>query len=167
MNIVDVLSAGQVERYHTVFTLRRQNVGEHSWAVAQIIYFLEDDPSQALIRAALNHDLPEAETGDVPAPLKWGNKEITKELDRLEELWHKRNGTWNVLTPKEKSILKFADSMELVMFCIEEARRGNAPLLDMAQKGLEYIKSKSLYREHPRALELVALQSTKLAGAYK
>lgn len=61
---------GQVERYHTWPTIRRQSNGEHTWQVMRIYHELfgsrdmRSNPDAWLVM--LYHDTPEAAFGDIP-----------------------------------------------------------------------------------------------------
>lgn len=117
--------AGRVTRYHTIPGCD-QTVAAHSWGVATIIlHYFPKEASAELLKAALYHDAPEEESGDIPADFKWANQPLVAILDRAEDDWHERNGTNTVLTEREKEILKLADRFELLWYCYEQACQGN------------------------------------------
>lgn len=117
--------AGRVTRYHTIPGCD-QTVAAHSWGVATIIlHYFPLEASGELLKAALYHDAPEIETGDIPANFKWSNPEIDVLLEAAETAWYERTGTNTVLTEREKHILKLADSFELLWYCYEQACQGN------------------------------------------
>jgi 5'-deoxynucleotidase YfbR-like HD superfamily hydrolase len=97
-------------------------------------------PSPELIKAALNHDVPEIVTGDIPATFKWGNDILVAMLDNVEKAFHKRVGTeWGELSKEEQHILKWCDTMELVLWCIEEKQMGNSAIGPVLDNGFMYL----------------------------
>lgn len=122
---VELRMAGHVKRWHTWPTIRPQTVAQHSHAAAMLLWQVYPDASQEMLMAMLVHDLPEVSTGDVPAHVKWASPEITAVLDAMEQSWLEDNALDFELTPLETSILKFCDSFELMLWCIEELKMGN------------------------------------------
>lgn len=128
-----ILAAGNVARFHAHTLVRPQSVGAHSANVAMICLMLsETTPSATLLLAALTHDYGEVRTGDIPAPCKW-RLSLTA-LDELGALESEvldaagLNDYTMMLTPKEKSILKLADTAECALKCIHERQLGNRTL---------------------------------------
>lgn len=118
---------GQVKRCHMIPTLKEQNVAAHSFGVAWWVWLLSHDnkPSVNLLMSALAHDLPEGETGDIPAPTKrrLGIGEVLAEWEAQTDA----SGFIPVfeLTECEVRILKLADCLELLQHCIRERTLGN------------------------------------------
>ena len=83
--LLNVLDGGEVKRYHTLSTIGEQTVGSHSWGVAVILNWLEPQISKHAILKALTHDVAEKQTGDMPAPTKWNNKDLAFELALVEK----------------------------------------------------------------------------------
>ena len=134
--------ASQVVRYHTVQTIGRQTVAEHSYHVAMLVLrFTDGNASQELLKAVLYHDLPEVETGDLPATFKWANLGVVQALNRVEEAFDEKYGTSVTLTDEERLILKAADILELVEYCIDQMNLGNRNMRIIAFRGLAYAKS--------------------------
>ncbi len=117
--------AGRVKRYHTTDTVRVQNVADHSWNVAQILLHVDPNCNRELLIAALHHDIPEYFTGDVPAPAKWASPSLTTDLAMLENEVEVELDICTFLRANEKALLKFADSLECLMWCVEEMQMGN------------------------------------------
>lgn len=119
---------GRVQRMHTVPTLQPQSVAAHSFGVAWWCWLLSNEvPSAVLLMAALQHDLAEHETGDIPAPTK-RKLEISKRVEDIEFEAINNVGMLiydTLLTDDERRILKVADSLELVQHCIREVSMGN------------------------------------------
>ena len=71
MNISFIFNGGVSKRYHTVDTLKSQDIAAHSFGVAWLCEVLTDGKaSKELIMAALAHDLAEHIVGDLPSPSK-------------------------------------------------------------------------------------------------
>lgn len=132
--------AGKVLRYHTVSLIKQQDLAAHSWGVMTIILYLEPEPSPALVRAGLFHDLAESYTGDMPAPTKRANPKIAEKLERLERKREVELGISYELSAHEQLLLKVADAAELVLFCHREANLGNAYAVDIRARGVEYLR---------------------------
>lgn len=122
--INDLLNLAHVQHWHNVPTLRKPSVAEHSYRVValtmeicEILEVNEIDTLDAL-RWATIHDGPEAETGDLPGPIK---KLLPVGLwTRLEGLlcpWF----TINIRTiPRQ--IVRVADRLETLLFIMEAGR---------------------------------------------
>jgi len=118
---------GQVKRCHMISTIHEQTVAAHSFGVAWWCWLLshENKPSPNLLMAALGHDLPEGETGDIPAPTKrrLGINDLLADWEAQADA----SAFIPVfeLTEDEARILKLADCLELLQHCIRERTLGN------------------------------------------
>jgi 5'-deoxynucleotidase YfbR-like HD superfamily hydrolase len=141
-----VRSGLQVARWHTCRTNRPQSVGEHTAGLLAIIFEI-CEPSIQLVRAALEHDVTESFTGDLPAPMKWKSTALNRELEELEEDLKARNGLvpGDALPPNELMLLKFADSMELFFFVIEELHSGNRGFAETVGSNIKHALDGMLY----------------------
>ncbi len=123
-----VLSGGRVARYHTLPTTHGETVGHHSYVVAWLVALLSYDmPSSRLLLAALQHDISEFITGDLPAPTKRSlgisNQFREYETDVLLKYGHE---DWEAsLTEDETRLLKLADRMAGMVHCLHERKLGN------------------------------------------
>lgn len=118
--------AAQVKRSHTVTTIGHQTIAEHSYHVAMLCWEMYDgQPSAELLKAAMFHDLAEISTGDVPATVKWKNNLLKNILEDMEESFNMQYGLVTELDEEERLILKYADSLELAFFCVDQIRMGN------------------------------------------
>lgn len=136
-----LLRAGLVVRYHTRPTHIVDTVGRHSYMVAWMCYFLTNGkPSGRLIMAALQHDTPEAVTGDLPSPVtrRFG-KRAMKALEHRVLL---RMGfpSYDLrLTKLERLLLKAADTLEGLLFTTHEVRGlGNTRLATVMMRYHKY-----------------------------
>ena len=119
-------AGGAVKRCHIVRTHGSQTNAEHMFGVALLCVPLADfAPSAELLKAALFHDLSEQATGDIPAQVKWGNPAIKAGFDLLEAAFNREHGLETKLTEEERTILKWADSLELAFYTREQEQFGN------------------------------------------
>lgn len=129
---LDFLANGRVtRRYHGLPMLDYQRVDSHSYGVAQLCRYLLQDYDDAgahinVIYAALDHDLAEFRTGDIPGPSKryLGIREPVQRWE--EELMNEAGLAQPELNEVEARILKIADAAEGCLHTIEERRMGNA-----------------------------------------
>lgn len=134
---------GCVVRCHTVPTLHPQNVAAHSFGVAWWCWILScEAPSAVLLMAALQHDIAEHTTGDIPAPTKY-ELNIRGAVQALEEDNMTQIGKLPlfVLNKEEEVILKLADSLELAQHCLREMWLGNRciKLGEMFHNACQYV----------------------------
>lgn len=125
MGIHDILRAADVKRWTIVRTVRDQSVAEHTFNVVMIARRLAthlgvDDA--VVIKAALEHDLDEIMTGDMPSPVKKKMKEHGYDPVKLENRPDRGD--------KVNMIIKMADYMESIWFLEENkvGRHANAVL---------------------------------------
>jgi hypothetical protein len=135
--------AGAVKRYHTVRTVRQQDLSAHTHGVLMLIKQVYPECSRHLLIAAMHHDLPELITGDVPAPVKRSSPGLAVVLEELEKgaapLYQDMG-----LTPFEECVLKWCDTFELVLYCMEEVLMGNDYAAIPMRRGLNWCKN-----DHP------------------
>ena len=108
---------------------RHESVGEHSWMMALIAFFLRDEFPEAdmdkVIRMCLIHDLGEAFTGDIPAFDKT-EADIQKEdaafdawvqilPEDAKEVFSALLAEMNALETQEAKIYKALDKLEAVI----------------------------------------------------
>lgn len=147
-------AAARVQRMHTLPTLYRQSVGEHTFGVLAILLTIVESPSAELMRAALYHDASEGLLGDTPAPMKWRYPNIEQALKQAEALIDDRFDIACHITDEEFKVLKYCDLMELTLFCIEEAMDGNRKMYGVGMRALRAIKERDLVSVTTRATEL-------------
>lgn len=131
--------AGAVKRYHVKRTHRTQTIAEHTFCMLMLVKQVAPHMDKsALYPAILHHDLPELMTGDVPAPIKRVHPELGPLMDSIERDLHPLYQEFN-LTQEEAALLKWADRMELVLWCLEEFRLGNTYVKPTVARGLGWI----------------------------
>lgn len=105
---------------------------------------LHPNPTIKLLRAALMHDMAEAELGDLPYTAKSSYWELNIEYNEAEYsvldklgLDHKDD-----LSEDDSRWLSAADMLELLFFCSEELEMGNQAVLPIYQRGLHILHNK-------------------------
>ena len=120
-----------VTRFHTETVLRPQNIGDHSFGVAWLCWYLSScNPSVQLLMAALSHDMAEQATGDMPSPTKRRLKlsEAFADIEADVMASHGMPNFEDSLTEAEKDTLKRADLIDGLMYCLRERQMGNTQL---------------------------------------
>lgn len=136
--------AGAVKRYHVKRTHRVQTVAEHTFGMLMLVKQVIECETIgkwnwfAIYNAILHHDLPELMTGDVPAPIKRAHPELGPLMDSIEQDLYPLYRDYG-LSPDEEAIVKWADRMELVLWCLEEYRMGNMFMMDTIRRGMGWI----------------------------
>jgi len=125
IRLENIRRGGHVERFHTVPTVSSQNNAAHSWGVATILFRICPKPSMALIKAALYHDVPECETGDLPAPAKWADSGLSEAVKGIEHTIKTAFDIHVALTSEEELWLSAADKLEGMFYCLEQRKLGN------------------------------------------
>lgn len=137
-----IMRGGRVKRYHVMDTLKQQTVAEHSFGVAWLVYQLSEGmPSVDLLMASLAHDVAECETGDLPAPAK-KKLGISEQFAKYEDDILDGAGVepfYVRLSDAERKILKFADTSELMLYCIREMSLGNMAMQEVYERGASYL----------------------------
>jgi len=144
MNMDRIRKGGAVRRYHTRALVGEQTVASHSWGVAAIVLRLAEGMPWTtigpLLKAALFHDVAEYDTGDIPATAKWRHKPLKAALDELELMVETDLGLSTAeLGPLEIKLLKAADMLELLWFCLEQRRLGNTTLDEVWENGVNFL----------------------------
>lgn len=137
--------AGAVKRYHVKRTHRTQSIAEHTFGMLMLVKQVTEGYPEyggrslaTMYEAVLHHDLPELMTGDVPAPIKRVHPELGPLMDSIEQQLvplYRDPG----LTADEGALVKWADRMELVLWCLEEVRMGNSFCKQTVARGLGWI----------------------------
>ena len=133
--------AADVLRYHTLRTLRQQSIGAHSFGVMQLVLAADPGCRKEVLVAAMRHDYSELFTGDVPAPAKRASAALQGALDDLERAQPHLAPHPGPFTSKELRLLKWADTMELVLWCLEEHEMGNTLVDRIATLGMTCIRA--------------------------
>lgn len=113
-----------VPRWGVMPVIKPQNVAEHSYHVTMLARWLvqyherHDDKSflADVLVHALEHDIEEAVTGDIPAPYKERQMDM---MDLMDE---------DDTTSEAESVVKLADVMEALVYLQEEMALGSSLL---------------------------------------
>ena len=168
--IKTIRSAADIRRYHTSRVIGEQTIGHHSFNVAMLVRVITNNEAGAdLIKAALDHDIPELATGDIPAPTKWLSPKIAEALYELDSQFHSAHGNFfteaHHLTEDEARVLSIADMLELVLFCIEQREMGNTHLLSVETNGKKALGKKPRPNNFEWNSNITSLLST--VGVYQ
>ena len=137
----------QIKRYHATPLHQNETVAEHSFYVAIIARALcsivPDKKINILqvVEKALIHDMEEMFTGDIIQPYKYYDQKLKKLINRINDTMVKK--AFEGLPPKlaahftdlwstyhqdkkiEDKIVKIADKLSLVAYCLEQIQLGN------------------------------------------
>lgn len=122
-----IVRGGKTKRFHTADTLTEQTVAEHSFGVAWLCHLLLPNARKDVILAALAHDLAEHVVGDVSSVFKKAHPDFRMSLQVLEDKLLKEHGVgFEVgLTDEERRVLKVADLVDGMLFCLRERSMGS------------------------------------------
>lgn len=119
---------GAVERCHTVPHHGSYNNAAHSWGVAMLMRLLWPEDFERLVIYCLSHDIPEAWTGDIPAPMK-RDPHVNTVCSRIDADIFSWLGLPNPdvnLSLLDRAKLKACDHLELFVWALEQRACGNA-----------------------------------------
>ena len=136
-----IQQGAEVTRYHTVTTLMRETVGHHSHGVACLCLLLNPLAGRSLLIAALQHDLAECETGDIPAHSKrrYG---IGGQVHALElEILRSSGLVYPTLTAEEERTLKMADIAQGALYSAREIELGNQRMRVVFDRYISYAEA--------------------------
>lgn len=128
-------NAGRVGRWHAHPTIHEQTVADHTYGVLQWLAFIvpPENMTKRILLAALNHDIAEIYTGDIPFTAKRLYPDLKQALDHAEADIHSRlNASWKLLD-SEVAALKYADLTDMGFYAIREYTLGNkfmVPVID-------------------------------------
>lgn len=110
---------GSVVRYHQSPGPIQQTTAAHSWGVAWLITEFHPSPSVVLIKAALEHDMPEFLTGDMSYVAKQKYASLKSAMAAADDQSAKEMGlvTLSILSDEDHWWLKWADLMEGALWC--------------------------------------------------
>lgn len=160
-------SAARVSRMHIFTTHHQQSVGEHTFGVLSLLFFVIPEPTMAMVRGCLYHDAAEAMTGDVPAPTKWRYPALGEALAAAEQDIERSHGIEVSMTEHEKRVLAYCDLMELALYASEEVDIGNHGAASVLRNCLIALRHKNLPSVSPAARELYEFIVSRTNAHYK
>jgi 5'-deoxynucleotidase YfbR-like HD superfamily hydrolase len=139
-----ITNGGRVRRFHAKATLKEETVAEHSYLVAWLVTLGADyNPGANLILAALQHDIPECELGDMPGPTKV-KMSLGAQFEAAEAEIFKAAGMPDfgaLLCEKDAQLLKLCDNLAGWLKCVYERQLGSTMLLRTEANYAAYIMS--------------------------
>ena len=123
------LDSTNVSRLHT-FGITDYNVGMHTVNMMHLLSYLWPDPEipTELVKAVLEHDIPEAVTGDIPNPAKnaWcGIRGGVDEAERDIQKAFRHDGSDVDCTEEHHTWLRALDRLELYLWALERWVQGD------------------------------------------
>ena len=94
-------------------------VAAHSARVAVLMHILMPNAGEVMLKAAIFHDAPECDLGDMSRMAKRKNVALAMELQELERQWHIDHGTPRL--PHDAIMLKLCDSLDAILFAAQHA----------------------------------------------
>jgi len=139
----DFLYNGEAtKRFHTVRTLGQNTVAEHSFTMLWLIFLMKEGKWQHIdhiFMAAITHDIAEWKAGDMPAPSKRATK-MGEALSAYEGHLLSQVNLYFSLDEEDKRILKLADCLSGLLFCVTERAMGNTFVTESFNNYCAYIK---------------------------
>ena len=161
--LVQIRAGGAVERCHGIPHAGSYDNGSHQWGVAMLMWILWPEDFARLVIYCLTHDVPEAWVGDIPATTKRYDPGVRGGVERLERAISYDLGLpyENDLSPDDWAKLKACDSLELYIWCVEQANLGNINVRDIITQLERFFEHRPL---PPRAAEFhAAISHNRLA----
>ncbi len=152
----------QVKRYHATPLHQNETVAEHSFYVAIIARVLcgvvPHKPLNILevVEKALIHDMEEMFTGDIIQPFKYYDPKLKKLIDEInqtmiakafddlpKELANHFKTLWLDYHHNQKiedKIVKIADKLSLIAYCLEQIQLGNSFMKPILKNGIKLLE---------------------------
>ena len=154
----------QVKRYHSTPLHQHENVAEHTFyvvSIANALCALLEEKGKSVnklevMEKALVHDFEEMYSGDILQPFKYSDPQMKELIDKLgEKLIDKAfeglplklavhyKSIWTDYhhgSKMEDNIVKIADRLSLIAYCLEQIKLGNTFMTDILNNGLKTLK---------------------------
>lgn len=138
----DIYRQNNIIRYNSIDTIRRQNLGEHHAAVAQLTvkiiehlvaqgYKIDERTKYIALASGSIHDMGEIVFSDINYELKRDNPDLSEISNRIEhEFICSLQGFGGVFKEAQenhlaRAIYKLADALDLILFVRREHKLGN------------------------------------------
>ena len=161
-----IYKGAQTKRFHTADTQTSQTVGAHSFGVAWLVVLISPTARKELILAALAHDLAEHIVGDVSSPTKRAFPALRAAVDEAEGAALKAVGLDYAagLTCHEQKVLKCADMLDGMMFCVRARRMGDLGVKEIYNNFYAYVSEITLTEHVKELVSVVAKQWEEVNG---
>lgn len=162
-----IFRGAKTKRFHTADTLTTQTVGEHSFGVAWLVILLNPQARKELILAALSHDLAEHIVGDVSSPAKRAYPALKGAVATAEDTALSLAGLnyEKGLADCEARVLKYADLLEGMLFCIRERKMGSTVVNEIYKRFRQYAMEVSGLPPHAEELlSIITYEWEKVNG---
>jgi 5'-deoxynucleotidase YfbR-like HD superfamily hydrolase len=133
---------GRVQRCHTVPHHGSYSVAEHTYGAVQMVLTFHPNPSIDLVRAVMDHDVPEYWVGDIPSTAKMMSPMLARELQVVEDTVFDHYELGAGLTQEERRWLKAVDLLELWVWSHEQDALGNSYARLITREINAYIQSR-------------------------
>lgn len=159
-----------INRWGLMRNTRNENIAEHSLDTAIIAHLLcqlrnkrfgGNVSGERAAVLAVFHDVPEIITGDLPTPVKYYSKDISKAYKQVEEAAVNKlisqipediSAEYRCIfspedTPENRELLrlvKAADKISALIKCMEERNSGNTDFVQAEKQTLESLKAMKL-----------------------
>ncbi len=158
----------RIIRFSARNRIKDESVSEHCFHVALIGMILSDLERkfgnkvdiEKVLRSALLHDMEECITGDILSDFKHADKKLSKEIEKMskkfvslllkdlprdlgifyQKIWENSTN----LRSLEGKIVKAADRIEALLYCLEEIEMGNKSFKPVVRKVIKELKSLKL-----------------------
>ena len=126
-HIIQSRAGGASERCHGIRHLGSYNNAAHSWGVAMLMWHIWPEHFQRLSIYCITHDVPEAWSGDIPAPTMRYLPGLKGSLEHFDSALSRGCGCppESDLTGDDYAMLKACDRLEFWLWCREQAALGN------------------------------------------
>jgi hypothetical protein len=124
--IVQARAGGRVERAHGIPHIGSYSNAGHSWGVAMLMMQIWPEHFPRLAGHCISHDVPEAWSGDMPAPMgRYAG--IKHHVSRIESLLQNDLGLpdEHELEEEDLAMLKACDRLEFWLWTREQELMGN------------------------------------------
>ena len=180
-----------ITRWGLMHNTQRENLSEHSFECAMLahflgnignIYFNKNYDCDKLAVCALFHDASEVLTGDLPTPIKYFSKDITKAykemehsaelklIEHLPEALREKYSQYFMpenLNADERTIIKNADKLCAWIKCVQELNAGNKEFqaaFDSINETVKSLTTEEVVYFCENCLEAFSLSIDKLKG---
>ncbi len=165
----DIFALSNVTRWHHTATKRRQSVAEHSYNVAMLAQRIAAEidmipPHFAWVAtAALVHDLPEVDFGDIPAPTKLFLDHNLGSLESIDEcttamFYLRRKMSPPPIPRPVHELVKLADLLEaLIWYVMNGDQKGRWGCPDIVEAMKHSLRKRLTLHDEPTRTSVLGI----------